>query len=124
MIKQKFVYEAEVISVHDGDTITVEIDLGFEMKFTEKIRFYGLNAPELKVRDENKKLQINSEGMKTLGIVNEFIKAGDIIVIETIKDKKEKYGRYLANIYVTKKNVQVFLNKFLLDNGLATEMKY
>ncbi len=124
MKKQKYVYEAKVLDVHDGDTITVEIELGFEMRFTDKMRFYGINAPELKVRDENKKLVPNFEGMKTLATVNDFIKVGDIIIIETIKDKKEKYGRYLANIYVTKNDEQIFLNKFLLDNGLATEMKY
>lgn len=124
MVKQKYVYEAKVLSVHDGDTISVEIDLGFELKFTDKIRFYGVNAPELKVRDEKNKLQINPAGMKTLGIVNDFMKAGDTILIETIKDKKEKYGRYLANIYVTKEKEQIFVNKYLLDNGLAVEMKY
>ena len=124
MVKQKYVYEAKVLSVHDGDTISVEIDLGFELKFTDKIRFYGVNAPELKVRDEKNKLQINPTGMKTLGIVNDFMKAGDTILIETIKDKKEKYGRYLANIYVTKEKEQIFVNKYLLDNGLVVEMKY
>ena len=124
MVKQKYVYEAKVLSVHDGDTISVEIDLGFELKFTDKIRFYGVNAPELKVRDEKNKLQINPAGMKTLGIVNDFMKAGDTILIETIKDKKEKYGRYLANIYVSKEKEQIFVNKYLLDNGLAVEMKY
>ena len=36
MIKQKYVYEAKVLSVHDGDTITVEVDLGFELKFTDE----------------------------------------------------------------------------------------
>lgn len=124
MKKQKFVYEAKVLSVHDGDTISVEIELGFQVKFTDKIRFYGINAPELKIRDGNNKLQINPTGMKTLAVVDDFIKAGDIVVIETIKDKKEKYGRYLANIYVTKDDEQIFLNKYLLDNNLAAELKY
>jgi micrococcal nuclease len=124
MKKQKFVYEAKVLSVHDGDTISVEVDLGFQIKFTDKIRFYGINAPELKIKDVNNKMQINPEGMKTLAVVNDFIKAGDTIVIETIKDKKEKFGRYLANIYATKNDEQIFLNKYLLDNNLAVELKY
>jgi micrococcal nuclease len=124
MKKQKFVYEAKILSVHDGDTISVEVDLGFQIKFTDKIRFYGINAPELKIKDVNNKMQINPEGMKTLAVVNDFIKAGDTIVIETIKDKKEKFGRYLANIYVTKNDEQIFLNKYLLDNNFAVELKY
>ena len=124
MVKQKFVYEAKVISVHDGDTITVEIDLGFEMKFTDKIRFYGINAPELKIKDANGKMQINPKGMQTLSKVNEFLEPGDLITIETIKDKKEKYGRYLANIFVEKDKSQICLNDYLLNNGLAVAIKY
>ena len=78
VLKQKFIYEAKVISVHDGDTITVEIDLGFEMRFTDKIRFYGVNTPELKVRGEDKKLHDNPLGLETLKVVNSFLKPGDL----------------------------------------------
>lgn len=124
MVKQKFVYEAKVLSVHDGDTISVEIDLGFELKFTDKIRFYGLNAPELKIRNDKNKLVENPAGTKTLEIVKEFLPIGSTIVVETIKDKKEKYGRYLANIYAMRDDEQVNVNKFLLDYELAVPMKY
>ena len=124
MIKQKFVYEAKVLSVHDGDTISVEIDLGFELKFTDKIRFYGLNAPELKMRNDKNKLVENPAGTKTLEIVKEFLPIGSTIVVETIKDKKEKYGRYLANIYAMRDGEQINVNKWLLDYELAVPMKY
>lgn len=124
MVKQKFVYEAKVLSVHDGDTISVEIDLGFELKFTDKIRFYGLNAPELKMRNDKNKLVENPAGTKTLEIVKEFLPIGSTIVVETIKDKKEKYGRYLANIYAMRDGEQINVNKWLLDYELAVPMKY
>lgn len=124
MIKQKFVYEAKVLSVHDGDTISVEIDLGFELKFTDKIRFYGLNAPELKMRNDKNKLVENPAGTKTLEIVKEFLPIGSTIVVETIKDKKEKYGRYLANIYAMRDDEQINVNKWLLEYELAVPMKY
>lgn len=124
MEKQKYVYEATVLSVHDGDTIQVEIDLGFRVTFKETIRFYGLNAPELKHRNELNKLVPNPAGHKTLEFVSGVLKVGDKIILETIKDKKEKYDRYLANIYYMKGAEQVFLNKYLLDNSMAVEMKY
>lgn len=124
VLKQRFVYEAKVLDVHDGDTISVEIDLGFELKFTDKIRFYGLNAPELKMRNDKNKLVENPIGTKTLEIVKEFLPIGSIIVVETIKDKKEKYGRYLANIYVMRDGEQINVNKWLLDYELAVPMKY
>lgn len=124
MKKQKFVYEAKVLDIHDGDTISIEIDLGFQMRFTDKVRFYGINAPELKIRDEKNKITENPLGTKTLNTVKEFIKIGDVITIETIKDKKEKYGRYLANVYVLLDDRQICLNDYLLNNGLAVPMKY
>lgn len=124
MEKQKFIYQATVLDIHDGDTITVTFDLGFKVTFQDKIRFYGINAPELRIRNENNKLVENPLGTKTLGVVKSFLKIGDIILVETIKDKKEKYGRYLANIYVMLEGKQICLNDYLLNNGLATEMKY
>lgn len=124
MLKQKFVYEAKVLDIHDGDTISVEIDLGFQLGFKDKIRFYGVNAPELKVRNEAKKLVANPLGLETLEVVKSFIKVGDTIILETIKDKKEKYGRYLANVYVTKGKEQINLNAYLLKNGFVETMKY
>jgi micrococcal nuclease len=123
MIKQKFVYEAIVLNVHDGDTITVEIDLGFQMKFTDKVRFLGIDAPELKVRNEDNKLVTNDAGQKSLKVVAELLPIGSKITIETIKDKKEKYGRYLATVYVEKNKEQINVNKFLLSNDLAKKMK-
>lgn len=124
MVKQKFVYEAKVLDIHDGDTISVEIDLGFQLGFQDKIRFYGVNAPELKVRNEAKKLVANPRGLETLEVVKSFIKVGDTIILETVKDKKEKYGRYLANVYVTKGKEQINLNDYLLKNGFVETMKY
>ena len=40
-------YEATVIDNHDGDTVTVDIDLGHRIRTTDAIRVRGINAPEL-----------------------------------------------------------------------------
>ena len=124
MIKQKFVYEAKVLDVHDGDTITVEIDLGFNMKFTDKIRLYGLNAPELKIKNEAKKMVENVSGSQARDILQSLLPIGSTIVVETVKDKKEKFGRYLGNVYVVKGEEQIFINEYLLKNGYAKKMVY
>lgn len=42
-----FVYNATVISVHDGDTLTLDVDLGFSVHVTESFRLLGCNAREL-----------------------------------------------------------------------------
>lgn len=124
MKKQKFTYEAIVKDIHDGDTISVEFDLGFNIKFSDKIRFYGINAPELRIRDENKKLVENPKGTETLEVVKSMLKIGDTIVVETIKDKKEKFGRYLGKIYIKNGEEQIFLNEFLLEKGYAKKLIY
>ena len=40
-------YPAIVVDVHDGDTMTLSIDLGFDIAFKSRCRVYGINAPEL-----------------------------------------------------------------------------
>ncbi len=40
-------YPATVVSVHDGDTCTLDLDLGFQITFRHVCRCYGINAPEL-----------------------------------------------------------------------------
>ena len=52
-------YNATCIKVVDGDTIDAEIDLGFDIKVTKRIRLGGINAPESRTRNKvEKKLGI------------------------------------------------------------------
>ena len=43
-----YIYKATVRSIHDGDTFTATVDLGFHVELEAKIRLNGINAPELK----------------------------------------------------------------------------
>ena len=85
-----FEYCAIVRSVYDGDTIRADIDLGFGIwQMNQPIRVYGIDTPEMKT----------SEGR----IARDYAKAlldGKTVVMRTIRDTKEKYGRYLAKIEV------------------------
>ena len=82
-------YDAVVRSVHDGDTIAVDVDAGFDLWIHGmKLRLYGINAPEL----------ATPEGKKAQAALVAIIPVGSAVVIETIKDKTEKYGRMLAKI--------------------------
>lgn len=102
-------YKAYVASVYDGDTITCEVDLGFSIKVTKKIRLYGINTPE--VRGEEKIM-----GKKVRDYLRSLILHKDI-VLETVKDKTGKYGRYLATVHYNDMNI----NKHLLEIGYAKE---
>jgi len=103
-----YTYNAYVTEVYDGDTITVDIDLGFGIKITnQKIRLFGINAPELKGKTK-------SEGIKSRDKLTELI-LNKQVKIETVKDKKEKYGRLLGKIWIE----DTMVNDVLLKEGFA-----
>ncbi len=105
-------YKAKVVEVYDGDTCTVDIDLGLHTWIKgEKIRLVRINAPELKGDDRTK-------GLKSRDYLRSLILDKEIF-IETIKDKKEKYGRYLGEIWLKGSE-----NKFININDLMVENKY
>lgn len=99
-----FTYKAKVMRVIDGDTLEVALDLGFNISFTEKLRLFNINAPELKTE----------EGVKARDFLLYLLGDGNITV-NTIKDRKGKYGRYLAILF--KDNVNINLE--MVNEGHA-----
>ena len=88
-----YLYKAHVISVYDGDTITVNIDLGFNLEIkNQKIRLWGIDTPE--IRGEER-----AEGLLVKQYVSDEILYKEII-LQTIKDKTGKYGRWIIDIPV------------------------
>jgi micrococcal nuclease len=93
-----FQYSAIIRKVVDGDTIAIDIDLGLSVwVHNEKVRLYGVNTPE--VYGVKKGSEEWERGMKASEFVKAYLKENDKVIIETIKDNKEKYGRYLALIF-------------------------
>jgi micrococcal nuclease len=88
-----YTYKAAVIDVTDGDTIVVDIDLGFGVWLRKQsIRMAKINAPELRgatIEAGNR----SKEFLKGL-VLNKWV------TIRTEKDSKEKYGRWLATIFL------------------------
>ncbi len=83
-------YRAKVTKVHDGDTVTVSIDLGLDVILVDKsLRLNGINAPEM-----------NTPQGKVAQKFLENILLGKDVLVKTYKDKTEKYGRYLADVAV------------------------
>jgi len=86
-------YRGFVDKVYDGDTITVTLDLGFHVSLKkEKIRLYRINAPE--VRGDVRKDRLISRDWLGERIL------GKEVVLVTTKDKKGKYGRWLADVWI------------------------
>jgi len=105
-------YRAYVRRVYDGDTITVDIDLGFGMRVcNQKVRLLRINVPEIRGKER-------PEGLKSRNALREKI-SNKWIKIRTEKDKKGKYGRWLAEVWKDDVNV----NEWLISEGLAVEYK-
>lgn len=102
-------YKATVIDVYDGDTITVFIQLGFDISFKTKLRLYGIDTPE--IRGEER-----PDGLVSRDWLREKILNKEVI-IQTYKDRTGKYGRYLATIFLEEVNI----NLQLIEEGLAEE---
>lgn len=111
-MEQKYIYNAEVYRVIDGDTIVCDVDLGFFITQRMVFRLYGINCPEIVGTERAKGLE-SKEYMQTRI-------EGKQIIIKTHKDKKEKYGRYLAEIYLD----GFLINEELLTKGLAEKLIY
>jgi len=108
-----FEYNGKVTRIIDGDTIVIEIDLGFDLKLKQIVRIYGINAPEISGEDKKRGYQA-----KDL-VVEEF--NNEEIIAQTVKPH-DKYGRYLANI--RRKSDNLDLANLLLQNDLAKAMIY
>jgi endonuclease YncB( thermonuclease family) len=116
-----YTYSATVERIVDGDTLWCFIDLGFNITVREKLRFRGINCPELgtPVGDKAKKF------------VEKLLPAGSMIVIHSEKTRTEKWGRFLADIFYLKPDSAAgeiiedgtYLNQQLLDEGYAVRME-
>ena len=92
-------YNAIIRKVVDGDTVEIDIDLGLSSwVHSEKIRLYGIDTPEVYgVKKGSPEWEL---GNKSSEFVKQNLKENDGVIIETIKDKKEKFGRYLGLIFI------------------------
>jgi len=106
-------YKAIVTSVYDGDNCSVDIDLGLSVWIRgEKLRLNRINTPELR-GDERAK------GLLSRDFLKDKIE-GKEITIETIKDRREKYGCYLAEIWLEeKKGKFININDLMVTEGFA-----
>ena len=85
-------YKAQVKAVIDADTIDVLIDLGFGVHTMQRLRLYGIDAPEMKTEAG----KVAKEYVKSVLLGAD---ASMFVYVRTLKDKKDKYGRKLAVLY-------------------------
>lgn len=108
-------YNAECLEVVDGDTLTLKVDLGFGTFKIDRFRMYGINTPETYGVPKTSEEYIKGSASKAR--TTELV-MGKKLIVKTHRDKKDKYGRYLAEIYVPELVDSV--NQTLIKEGLAT----
>ena len=107
-----FEYKCVITKIIDGDTVDVDIDLGFDCWLRkQRIRLYGIDTPESRTRDKQEKRY----GLAAKRFVLDFIPVGSSAILKT--KQKGKYGRYLGDLKVGSK----WLCKALLDNHHAVK---
>jgi micrococcal nuclease len=116
-VGEKIMYEyriKKVTNVVDGDTIDVEIDLGFSVSYSQRLRLAGIDTPESRTTDKMEK----ALGLEAKEYLKSKVKDAKDVIVKTEKpDSSEKYGRILGWVYVdgSKKSV----NEQMIEDGYA-----
>jgi len=114
-----YAYRAVVEEVTDGDTLVVAADLGFDIwRHATSLRLLGVFAPETRTTN----LEEKKKGMA----VKEFVMAeltklapDRKVIIQTHKDANDKYGRYLAEVWLGEENLNQAIRDFMIKAGIA-----
>lgn len=130
VLPKDYIYrDVEYLNNWDGDTIDFKIrksfDLGFGSKVKGeceiKIRLMGVEAYDIKDRDEDKR----SKALEAKNMIRKVLLEAEKdpkkkVILATYKDRKGKYGRYLAWVYIGDMRDENCLNEMLKEAGLTT----
>jgi micrococcal nuclease len=113
--KDPYIYRIKQITkVVDGDTIDADIDLGFDISLTKRIRLAGVDTPESRTSDANeKKYGLESKEWLKHKVEN----AGHILIKTELPDSTEKYGRIIGHLFVNDQSNS--LNEQMVIEGYA-----
>ena len=104
----------KITGVVDGDTIDVDIDLGFNVSFSQRVRLAGIDTPESRTSDKAEKVL----GLESKEYLKKYLKDAKSVVIKTEKmNSSEKYGRILGWVYLNGDTES--LNDKMINDGYA-----
>jgi len=103
-------YQAKLSRVVDGDTLYLFVNLGFRVTMEVEFRLLGLNTPEV----------VGAQKVAGLAAKSEVERVLALGPIRVVSEKSEKYGRWLATVYVKLADgTEMNLNEHLLVGGFA-----
>jgi micrococcal nuclease len=110
-----YTFKAAVLNILDADTLKLRFLLGHGNRHRETIRLNHINCPELDT----------PEGRAAKRFIESELAGCDFITVKSVRTKKEKWGRYLGDVFYARKNKGplIYLNQLLLDKGHAVLFK-
>ena len=114
-------YRCKIVKIIDGDTVDVDIDLGFGIWMrNERVRVHGIDTPESRTRDKVEK----KFGLLAKDFVKKTIPVGSMQMLVTEKpgdEAKGKFGRILGKfkIYDHKTDSEMFMGDIMIREGYA-----
>ena len=120
-------YEFPVVitRVVDGDTVDARIDIGFKIKYDERIRLMGIDTPESRTSNIKEK----QLGLASKARIKELLAMANVIpkkrgqkdiILKTSKDGKGKFGRILGSLIINGNTGNpIDVNMILISEGHA-----
>lgn len=108
-------YKAKILKVLDGDTVDIDLDLGFNIILSnQKVRLAGVDTPESRTTN----LEEKPRGLLSKKKLQEKLPIGSWAIIETQKsdNNDDKFGRILG-VFILEDGTRV--NQWLIDNNYA-----
>ena len=115
--KDPYIYRIRTISkVVDGDTIDADIDLGFDISLSKRIRLAGIDTPESRTTNVKEKAM----GLESKDWLKKTLEgAKDILIKTELPDSTEKYGRIIGHLFIN--GQETSLNNQMIEEGYALE---
>ena len=109
-------YRCNIVKIIDGDTVDVDIDLGFGVWMrNERVRLHGIDTPESRTRD----LEEKKYGLLAKSFLIKMLEDEGGIVLKTHKDAEGKFGRILGELWRTTEYGDQSINQYLVDKHHA-----
>ena len=111
-----FEYRCKLVKVVDGDTVDIDIDLGFGVWLNDqRVRLYGVDTPESRTRDPEEK----KYGLAAKKFLTNMLDDEGGIILKTHKDKTGKFGRILGELWRTTNYADQSINNYMIDKHHA-----
>ena len=108
-------YKARLVRVIDGGTIDADIDMGFQVHIDQRIKLFGVNAPDPKSYDTEER----ERGLASKNRLIEILPKE--IIVQTMLNKRGKFGRILGIVMYKEEHGEIVnVNDLIISEGFAT----